>query len=181
MKKFILILFLLVQVLFINAQITSNIRGVVVDKVSQSPIIGAQIILVGAKPLKGTITDFNGEFFLEGVPVGRQTIEVSFIGYEKRLIPNLFVISAKDYSIYITLKENIESLQEVVITGSDKREAINKMNTVSSRTISIEEASRFSGSLQDPARMTQNYAGVNGANDERNDIIVRGNSSLGVL
>ena len=55
------------------------------------------------------------------------------------------------------------------------------MATVSSRSFSVEEAARYSGSLQDPARMAQNYAGVSGASDDRNDIIIRGNSPTGVL
>ena len=92
------------------------------------------------------------------------------------------VLSAKELSLDLTLTEKYQDLGEVVISGeADKREAINKMNTVSSRTLSIEEATRFSGSLQDPARMSQNYAGVSGASDNRNDIIIRGNSPTGVL
>ena len=63
----------------------------------------------------------------------------------------------------------------------DKTKTNNKMATVSSRVFSTEEANRYAGSRGDPARMAANFAGVSGANDSRNDIIVRGNSPLGVL
>tara|TARA_B100000809_G_C15047042_1_gene497613 strand:+ start:262 stop:867 length:606 start_codon:yes stop_codon:yes gene_type:complete len=55
------------------------------------------------------------------------------------------------------------------------------MATVSSRTISTEEAGKFAGNLNDPARMVENYAVVSGGSDDRNDIIIRDNSPLGVL
>lgn len=165
-----------------SQELTSVIKGKVVDKESQAPLIGVNLLLVGSDPIIGGVTDVNGEFRIENVPVGRQTIRVSLLGYETRELPNLLVLSAKELNVEITLSEKLSELKEFVVSGeADKRETINKMNTVSSRTISIEEATRFSGSLQDPARMSQNYAGVSGSSDDRNDIIIRGNSPTGVL
>ena len=180
MKKSLLIsLLLLVKNITFSQELTSVIKGAVTDKESQASLIGVNIILIGSDPLIGTTTDINGEFRLENVPVGRQTIKVSFLGYETREIPNLLVLSAKELNVNVTLSEKYNELGEFEVTAeADKREAINKMNTVSSRTLSIEEATRFSGSLQDPARMSQNYAGVSGSSDDRNDIWsvrVRGN------
>lgn len=165
----------------INSQLNSTIKGTIIDKASQTPLIGVNIIVKESTPIIGTVTDINGEFRLESVPVGRHTIEISYIGYKTQVLNNILVKSAKETELNIALVENLSELKEVVIEGDDKREGINKMNTVSSRTISIEEATRFSGSFQDPARMAQNYAGVSGAADDRNDIIIRGNSPLGVL
>jgi len=182
MKLILLITFLSVTFTGGSQELISTIKGTVTDKISQSPLIGATVILVNSDPINGTVTDINGEFRLENVPAGRQSIQVSYTGYQTRLIPNLLVLSAKELNLNLTLTEKFETLGEVVISGeADKRESINKMNTVSSRTLSIEEATRFSGSLQDPARMSQNYAGVSGASDDRNDIIIRGNSPTGVL
>ena len=62
-----------------------------------------------------------------------------------------------------------------------KGELVNKMATVSARSFSVEESNRFAGSKNDVARMAQNFAGVQGADDSRNDIIIRGNSPSGVL
>ena len=55
------------------------------------------------------------------------------------------------------------------------------MTTVSARSFSVEESKRYAGSLNDVSRMAQNFAGVQGGNDSRNDIIVRGNSPTGIL
>ena len=55
------------------------------------------------------------------------------------------------------------------------------MAFVSARTFSVEESGRYAGSRGDPARMASNYAGVQGNDDSNNDLIIRGNSPLGVL
>ena len=54
------------------------------------------------------------------------------------------------------------------------------MSVTGARTFSTEETFRFAGSLGDPARMVRSFAGVIPANDSRNDIIIRGNSPIGV-
>ena len=58
---------------------------------------------------------------------------------------------------------------------------MNEMATVSARAFTVEETDRYAGSRGDPARMASNFAGVQGADDSRNDIVVRGNSPNGVL
>lgn len=52
---------------------------------------------------------------------------------------------------------------------------------MSARQLSTDEAFRYAGTRSDPSRMAQNFAGVSGTNDGRNDIIIRGNSPVGVL
>ncbi|MEZ4721399.1 MAG: TonB-dependent receptor [Flavobacteriales bacterium] len=183
MKSFkLFILLTLVTTSGWTQDLTSTIKGTVVDKQSQFTMPGVNVILVGSDPLIGASTDMNGKFRLENVPIGRHTIQVSFLGYEMATVGNLLVNSGKELDLNIALVETIGELNEVVITGqADKRESLNKMATVSARQFSVEEAQRYSGALQDPARMAQNFAGVSGASDSRNDIIIRGNSPTGVL
>jgi len=92
------------------------------------------------------------------------------------------VTAGKETVLEIAIKEQILALEEVVVRANqDKHKPIDGMANGSARLLSIEELQRFSGGFGDPARMVQNYAGVSGANDDRNDIIVRGNSPSGVL
>jgi hypothetical protein len=58
-----------------------------------------------------------------------------------------------------------------------KRRTINEMAIVSTVTFDVQETERYAGSRGDPARMASNFAGVQGADDSRNDIVVRGNFS----
>jgi hypothetical protein len=176
------IILFLSQVGISQAEKTGAIRGVVVDHQSQFPIPGVTIMLVNSDPVMGVATDVDGHFRLEDVPVGRQALKVTFIGYEPQYVSNLQVNSGKDLEANIFLVESIIQLEGAeIIAEENKHEALNEMSTVSSRSFSVEEARRYSGSLLDPARMAQNYAGVSNASDDRNDIIIRGNSPTGVL
>lgn len=182
-----LYLFLLVFfMLNVHAQNGNNlkqvIRGRVVDKQTQAPLPGANVILLDSEPFYGTTTNENGEFRLEKVPTGRQGIMVSFIGYHNQIIKNLIVNSAHETVLTVELEEKVETTREVTVVGNYRKDlAMNKMASVSARTFTVEEAARYAGSREDVARMAMNFAGVSGANDQRNDIIIRGNTPSGIL
>ncbi len=158
------------------------VKGSLIDKASEAPVVGAMVIIQNSSPTLGAISDGDGDFRIEGVPYGRQTIVVQAPGYAIQTVPNLVVNSGKEVMVRVQLEEQVVELETVEITGTEERQLqVNEMATVSSRSFSVEEAARYAGSLQDPARMAQNYAGVSGASDDRNDIIIRGNSPTGVL
>lgn len=87
---------------------SDSIEGTVVDAKGE-PIIGANIVVVGTP--NGTITDFNGNFVLTGVPAGA-TVEVSYIGYKTMT----FAVDGRD-SYSVKLQEDSEMLGEVVVTA----------------------------------------------------------------
>lgn len=69
----------------------------------------------------------------------------------------------------------------MVITGKrNKQKALNEVSIISAKQFTVTETNRYAGSLGDPARMAQNFAGVATNGDRRNDIVIRGNSPLGV-
>ncbi|WP_114749969.1 TonB-dependent receptor [Pleomorphovibrio marinus] len=161
---------------------TQTIRGQVMDQVTKSGLPGASVHIPGTDPVKGTVTDLDGNFVLEEVPTGRISLQISFIGYENAFLREIPVTSGKEVVLNITLREKLEQMEEVVIkAGGNPQDATNELAMVSSRGFDMEETNRYAGSRNDPARMAQNYAGVSGANDSRNDIIIRGNSPTGVL
>ncbi|HEY3405216.1 MAG TPA: TonB-dependent receptor [Ohtaekwangia sp.] len=182
LKSIIVVVALLLVTHAFAQTITQTVRGTIVDQDSQTPLIGATIIVVGSNPLIGSVTDVDGHFRLTSVPVGRVTLKVTFMGYEDQVIPNLLVQSAKEEIVNISLAESVSTLNEVVISGDLPRgEALNEMAMISAHTFSVEETSRFAGSFDDPARMVVGFAGVNGDAEGNNDIIVRGNSPKGIL
>jgi len=159
----------------------SVIRGEVLDFQTQAPLPGANIILVTSGPLQGTTTDLNGHFRLPDVPIGKRQIKVTYLGYTPYFSGDLVVSSGKETVVTVQLKESVLTAQEVEIKGDYRKyEAINKMTTVSVRSFSVDETFRFAGSYNDPARMAANFAGVTSGVDNRNDIIVRGNSPMGL-
>ncbi len=167
----------------INAQTyTQTIRGKVIDADSKSPLFGASVILLNTDTLNGSATDMDGKFRLEKVAVGRRSVKATCLGYEEAVFNNIIVSSAKEIVLIIELHEKIYTAEIVEITAEkDKTKANNELTSVSSRSFQAEETGRYAGSRNDPSRMVANYAGVSSGNDARNDIIVRGNSPLGVL
>ncbi len=185
MKKAFVILILLFTTYFDSygqSIYTQTIKGTVVDKETDYPLIGVNVVLRNGSRMIGSTSDVDGMFVLENVPIGRQTIQFSYIGYETTTVPNISVTSAKETVLYIQLQEDLVQVKSVeIIASKDRRKPINEMACISSRSISMEEVTKFSGTMGDVARMAQNYAGVSGATDDRNDIIVRGNSPSTVL
>jgi hypothetical protein len=165
-----------------NQDLEQTIRGKVVDRNTRTPLIGATVILLKSSPLRGTITDERGNFRMENVPVGRQSLKVTYLGYQDALIPNIMVSSGKEVVLDIEMEESVDQLEEVTITAKQHSStALNQMASLSSNRFSVEETQRYAASILDPARMVQNYAGVTGTDDLGNEIIVRGNTPRGIL
>ncbi len=162
--------------------LNQTVRGTITEVNSKSPLIGATIIIDGLEPLKGTTTGADGNFRLEEVPVGRYNFKVSYIGYEPFTVSEIMVGSGKEVVLNIELKESSLALGEVVIrANTNKDRPINSMATISARTFSVEETSRYAGGLDDPARLASAFAGVTTTQTTSNAIIIRGNSPRGVL
>ena len=63
-----------------NVQQEESISGTVVDNTGEA-VIGASVIVVGAKTTTGTVTDFDGNFTLKVKP-GTQ-LKITFVGYKE--------------------------------------------------------------------------------------------------
>lgn len=181
MKTVVLLSLVLLSVSLSFGQINQTVRGKVIDRYSENTLPEAKIYLMGTSDTLRQLSDFEGRFRFEKVPVGRYTIVASMIGYENAVLSNLELTSSKELVLEIKLTEEVIDLEEVKIVAREEGETVNQLATVSARSFSIEESQRYAGSLNDVARMAQNFAGVQGADDSRNDIIVRGNSPTGVL
>lgn len=161
---------------------TGIIKGIILDKQSEAPLMGATIELLTTETATGVVTDIDGRFIFNNVPLGRQALRISYIGYESTTLPNIEVTAGKDVSITIMLLEAFEQLDEIVVnSNANKDRALNKLATVSARQFGVEEVTRFSGGRSDVGRLAANFAGVSAPDDSRNDIVVRGNSPTGLL
>jgi len=158
-----------------------NIRGVITDKLSQVTLPGAVVQLVNKTANKGTRADTHGNYELKDISPDRYEIKVTYVGYKDVVVPNVVVTSGKETILDIAMDENVTSLNEVVIHANTKDKPINNLATISARTFSTEEVNRYAGGRSDPARLAANFAGVSAPDDSRNDIVIRGNSPVGVL
>ncbi len=165
-----------------SSRYTQNLKGKVIDQQTKYPLVGVTVVVLSTSPLKGSTTDADGDFKIPQVPTGRHTIKISYLGYAELTLPNILVTAGKEYVLNVELEEQVNQEKEVIVVAEkDKTRPNNEMATISARSFTIEETNRYSGSRNDPARMAMNFAGVNGTSDARNDIIIRGNSPLGLL
>ncbi len=178
MKRFLLMLISLPSLLFAQNN-TQNIRGVVTDKLSQTPLTGVVVQIASIQ--KSSSSDENGNFTLSNIPPDRYDISATFLGYNTITIPNVVVTSGKEVIIDIAMEESYKQIGEVLVKANNKEGTVNKLATVSARTFSMEEVNRYAGGRSDPARLAANFAGVSAPDDSRNDIVIRGNSPVGVL
>lgn len=162
-------------------ELTQSIRGTVIDETSEITLIGATVRLLGTDPIIGQVTGINGDFEIQDVPIGRYTVQITYVGYEPMTIPNVVVHSGKSTSLNVRLKESLEKLEEVVVQGERPKDLpINDMAGVSARSFTVEETERYAAGLDDPARMATAFAGVANSTVGQNAIVIRGNAPKGV-
>jgi hypothetical protein len=187
MMKFLSVPCTLTVLLFLAASMPlyaqiQTVRGIVIDYDSKFPLVGVNVILYSDSAIvKVVSTGEEGNYKMQDVPIGRNKIKFSYLGYAEQTIDNVIVTSGKEVILNVTMNELVTEMEEVVVTAFRPGETRNEMATVSARPFTIEETDRYAGSRGDPARMASNFAGVQGADDSRNDIVIRGNSPGGVL
>lgn len=180
MKQIILLTILSIMFHSVQAQesLGQTVRGTVREKLSLTPVEYATVLIESRQIY--AFTDSLGQFLIEKVPVGKHNVVISLIGH-KRTVITVYVNSGREIILDILLEEEGRELEEIIVTNKvNKTQALNSMAIVSSRIFSMDEANRYAGSWGDPARMVSNLAGVSASNDSRNDIVIRGNSPLGV-
>ena len=141
-----------------------TLRGTVKDAITGEPLVGAAVRIVELQI--GSVADVDGNFIVEFSQGGRYTVEASYIGYEPSVTKELLISGVKEVVLDVELRENNRQLSEVVI-----KPRVNKLATVNPNVLtggvmlSMEEANRFAGGANDPARLVMAYAGVSGDSD----------------
>lgn len=148
-----------------------QITGTVVD-VKGYPIPGATVLAEGTQ--NGTATDLDGKFTLMAPANG--TLQVSFIGYATEKV----AISGKT-SIQVVLKEDAESIEEVVVVGygSGKRvgNIVGSISTVSAKEIAGRPTANIGDALQGKVPGLQIF-NTTGEPQSTVSMKLRGSSSL---
>ncbi|WP_455584049.1 SusC/RagA family TonB-linked outer membrane protein [Bacteroides sp.] len=140
MKKIISIVTMLLVPLMLMAQV--SLSGVVKDAKSGEPLIGVSILIEGTS--SGTVTDFDGKFKLS-VPNGDVKLTVSYIGYRTET-----VATKGQRSIIISLSEDTQTLDEVVVVGygvQKKETLVGSISTVKSDALVSVPASNLTQTL----------------------------------
>ncbi len=97
----------------------TNCKRTVIDKASEKPLAGVSVTVAGLSV--GVTTDSTGNFTLVNVPVGRQRISFTSIGYKPVSIPEVLVTIGKQVVLDVSLEESIRTLNEVSVTAPRAR------------------------------------------------------------
>lgn len=154
------------------------VTGQVVQASNGQPISGAQVLVRGTNI--GTLTDDQGTYRLTGVPVGRQTIQIRVIGYQ-RASRAVQVQTGQAATADFELQVAAVSLDEIVVTqtGEERRSAITtNISTVdATQTVENTQPVNFEGMLQgqSPGTVITNTSGSVGTGA---NFTIRGASSI---
>lgn len=118
-----------------------KITGNVADN-NGEPIIGASVVVNGTK--NGTVTDIDGNFTLVSNSE-TPTLNISYVGFDTQ---NIKVRPGQ--TVKVTLKENAQSLEELVVVGYGSQKKVNVIGsiaTVDSKSLEARSASDVSNML----------------------------------
>ncbi|MEA3287907.1 MAG: TonB-dependent receptor, partial [Candidatus Marinimicrobia bacterium] len=136
MNKLVLkIVLSMLSISFVWSATVGTIAGRVTDANSGTPLPGVNV-MIPALGL-GTATDFEGDYFIQNVPVGIHTVQVGMIGYAKMTISDVRVIMDQSTRINISLEEEIIEGQEILVTA--ERPLVEKDVTVKKMVRTAEE------------------------------------------
>ena len=158
--------------------LTQNIWGTVAHSITKEPLPGATVKVLDLEKSIGAVTGADGSFTLTGVPLGRRTIQCTYTGFEDNVVI-LMLTSAKEAYLEIFLREGQFELSEALIVNPN--EAINPLTMLSVRSVAPEETQYYPAAANDVGRSMLSLPGVQPSKDNENDIIIRGNSSVGLL
>ncbi len=159
MKQFIFYILFLISVHNVNGQL---LKGKIIDKETQEPLIGANILLLQKSDSTLTVSDVNGLFsFKVSEPIA--VLKVSYIGYEPIKIELENVNT--EVIISLTLDESNISVNPIIVA-----------NPFNSNDVSFnrKEFQVLAGAYEDPARLLLKAPGFSTSNDQANYILYRG-------
>jgi len=121
---------------FSNAQTTGKIAGQVTDAADGSPLVGANVIVVGTQ--LGAAAGLDGYYFIINVPPGTYTVKVQMMGYSTQSFNDIRVSVNRTIELNAKLQQSVIEGQEVVVIASTvdvKKDQTNSVRNVSSDKI----------------------------------------------
>ncbi len=170
LKGFLAIFFLVTfTTLSLHAQ-SGRVKGKVVDAKSNLGLEFANVVIDGTN--LGTITDINGDFFLEDVSPGFYRLLVSSVGYETTYSQEIQVQGNQTTDVKVAVQESALMVGEVVVRQKPNIKKIESPLSVT--TLGVQEIEKSAGVNRDISKLIQTLPGVGITDPNRNDLIVRG-------
>jgi len=171
MKYFYLAILILLTTISAKAQdATGSVYGKVIDKFTNEPLIGANVIIIGTD--LGAATDAQGEFTIINITPNVYQVRASVIGYNSVTKTDVSVMPGRPAIVNFGLTVTAIELEGVVVQSDYFLR--NPIEVGSIKSFSNEEIRRSAGGFEDVIRAVSVLPGVAQADPGRNDLIVRG-------
>lgn len=158
------------------------LKGSISNADTKTPIEGAEIIISQGTLIQTCISSADGLFEASNLQPGRVNLSVFHLNFNPSTYSQLEISGGKEQFLNIELTPRIFQIQPVEINSEGNREkVVNEMSLAGAKTFDVAETQRYAASFNDPARMAVSFAGVSTTGDASNEIIIRGNSSRGML
>ena len=107
----LVVMSILIALLSISLLQAGTIKGLIKDADTGDPLMGANIVL--GKTMMGTITDDDGFFILQDVPLGKWQLTASYLGYID--VTQTVIVSKVDVDLEIEMQPTVFKGQEVIV------------------------------------------------------------------
>lgn len=154
---------------------TGKVNGFIVDKSTEAPVGFANAIISSTKPKIGSLANEDGYFVLNKVPVGKQKLTISLLGY----ITQTVIVNVKEgvVSTKIFLEQEAEQLDDVLITADRQKRETKVLTGVV--TLDAKEIKQFSvGGDADIIKAIQVLPGVITTGDQGGQVYIRGGAPI---
>jgi len=131
----IILLYTLFGIGILQAQTTGKIAGIVRDKQSQEPIVGANIFIEGEA--LGAASDINGDFFIINISPGIYTINIQMVGYSTFKVNDMRISVNRTSYITAELESSIIEGEEIIVQA--EKISLKKDQTSSISNITSEQ------------------------------------------
>ncbi len=152
------------------ADVAGKISGLVLNKETQAPLVGATVKVEGTRFV--TQTDQDGEYFIINVPVGKYGVTVSSVGFETVTHEAVRVLVDLTTPVNFTITPTTVNLQEEVIVTA--KQATIQKDLTASRVIFTADRLKQLPNIITVQSVLLNYPGVILDREDNEDLHVRG-------
>jgi TonB-linked SusC/RagA family outer membrane protein len=172
-RLYIIIIYSICMIGFIQAQQRSNITGKVTDAISGEELIGVNVTIKGTN--QGTITDVQGNFNIESANPQRDILVFSYVGYEPTELP----LQGRR-QVDVKMKEEARVLSELVVVGygaQKKESVVGSISSINNKALVSVPVSNISQSIAGKIAGIQVVQSSGEIGSDVADIFIRGRST----
>ncbi len=155
----------------VPSQTTARLEGIVYDRQSRQPLIGANILIVATQ--LGAAADSTGRFVIAGIPPGQYRLRATLIGYEPVEIGNLKFSPGERRRVEILLKPTLIEMSEVTVEAR-RQKSRQELVSTALHEFSPRRAKNLAGGGEDVFRALQTIPGVIARSDFNARLYIRG-------